>query len=180
MHGSSRTFIIWATVGNHYEMCSYLWQSLHCVCLWSSTGERQSICIYPFNIKLSLCSIPRLNLCCFHVTYDVHPSYQIYWIDVIQTSIWHFCVGSISVYPRAFVTLNEFPVRERLESWSSVGLVTGSKRLSSLIYLIPPPPPGQNGRHFTEDFFRCIFMNEKLCILIKIQKGPIIIQHWFR
>ena len=39
-------------------------------------------------------------------------------------------------------------------------------------------PPGQNGRHFTDDIFICIFVNEKLCILIKIPlkfvtKGPI-------
>ena len=35
----------------------------------------------------------------------------------------------------------------------------------------------QNGRHFTDDIFRCIFVNEKFCILIKISlkfvpKGP--------
>ena len=29
-------------------------------------------------------------------------------------------------------------------------------------------PPGQNGRHFVEDIFRYIFMNEMFCILIKI------------
>ena len=39
-------------------------------------------------------------------------------------------------------------------------------------------PPGQNSRHFTDDIFRCIFVNEKFCILIKISlkfvpKGPI-------
>ena len=28
--------------------------------------------------------------------------------------------------------------------------------------------PGQNGRHFTDNIFRCISMNEKSCILIKI------------
>ena len=27
--------------------------------------------------------------------------------------------------------------------------------------------PGQNGRHFADDIFRCIFVNEKFCILIK-------------
>ena len=31
-----------------------------------------------------------------------------------------------------------------------------------------PSPPGQNGRDFAEDIFRCIFVNEKFCILIKI------------
>ena len=39
-------------------------------------------------------------------------------------------------------------------------------------------PPGQNGRYFTDHVFRCIFLNEKFCILIKISlkfvpKGPI-------
>ena len=39
-------------------------------------------------------------------------------------------------------------------------------------------PPGQNGRHFTDDIFSCIFVNEKFCILIEISpklvpKGPI-------
>ena len=39
-------------------------------------------------------------------------------------------------------------------------------------------PPGQNGRHFADNIFRCIFVNEKFCILIKISlkfvpRGPI-------
>ena len=29
-------------------------------------------------------------------------------------------------------------------------------------------PPGQNGRNFADDIFRCILANEKFCILIKI------------
>ena len=28
--------------------------------------------------------------------------------------------------------------------------------------------PGQNGRHVADDIFKWIFVNEKLCILIKI------------
>ena len=44
-------------------------------------------------------------------------------------------------------------------------------------YLINPSYPGQNGHHFTYDLFKCIFMNENFCILIKISqnfipKGP--------
>ena len=38
-------------------------------------------------------------------------------------------------------------------------------------------PPGQNDRHFTDNIFRCIFVNEKFFILIKaslkfVPKGP--------
>ena len=29
-------------------------------------------------------------------------------------------------------------------------------------------PPGQNGHHFADDIFRCIFVNEKFCSLIRI------------
>ena len=29
-------------------------------------------------------------------------------------------------------------------------------------------PPGQNGRHFADDIFRCIFVNGKVCTLMKI------------
>ena len=47
----------------------------------------------------------------------------------------------------------------------------------------PHPTPhtrttGQNGRHVANDIFKCIFVNEKFCILIEISlsfvpKGPI-------
>ena len=45
-------------------------------------------------------------------------------------------------------------------------------------YYINSSPRGQNGRHFTDDFFRCIFENENFSILIEISlksvpKGPI-------
>ena len=43
---------------------------------------------------------------------------------------------------------------------------------------INPSRPGQNGRHFEDDIFRCIFMKEKFGIFIKmslkfVSKGPI-------
>ena len=46
-----------------------------------------------------------------------------------------------------------------LRAWktSSVG------RHNTLTHL----PPGQNGRRFADDIFRCIFVNEKFCTLIK-------------
>ena len=60
--------------------------------------------------------------------------------------------------------------------------------LACLVLTIPTPqavkrlanssPPGYNGCHFADDIFRCIFVNEIFCILIKISlkfvpKGPI-------
>ena len=47
-------------------------------------------------------------------------------------------------------------------------------------------PPGQNGRHFADDIFRCIFVNEKICIWLKfhwslfLRLQLTINQHWFR
>ena len=46
------------------------------------------------------------------------------------------------------------------------------------IYAFKSSRPGQNSRHFPDDMFKCIFMNEKSCILIRISmqfdlKGPI-------
>ena len=44
--------------------------------------------------------------------------------------------------------------------------------------IVNSSPPGQNGRYFADDIFRCIVVNEKFCILIEISlrfapKGPI-------
>ena len=36
------------------------------------------------------------------------------------------------------------------------------------VYPPPPHPSGQNGRYFAVDIFRCTFVNEHFCILIKI------------
>ena len=41
-------------------------------------------------------------------------------------------------------------------------------RMDFEISLKIQPSLGQNGHHFPDDIFRCIFLNEKFCILIKI------------
>ena len=43
--------------------------------------------------------------------------------------------------------------------------------------------PGQNGRHFADDIFKCIFLNENVWIPTKISLKFVqltIFQHWFR
>ena len=37
-----------------------------------------------------------------------------------------------------------------------------------ILWCFHSSPPGQDGRHFADDIFICIFVNEKFCILIKI------------
>ena len=74
------------------------------------------------------------------------------------------------------------PMRGALNFYSTITfdmihaklLLTHKKMFTS----ISTSPPGQNGRHVADDIFRCIFVNEKLCILITISlkfvtKGPI-------
>ena len=39
---------------------------------------------------------------------------------------------------------------------------------SATTFLLNSSPRGQNGRHFADVNFRCIFVNEKFCILITI------------
>ena len=46
-------------------------------------------------------------------------------------------------------------------------------------YELTHSPLDKNGCHFANDIFKCIFVNEKFCILIKISlkfvpKGPIV------
>ena len=37
-----------------------------------------------------------------------------------------------------------------------------------VVFYLNSSPPAQYGRHFADDIFVCIFLNENLCILIKI------------
>ena len=38
-------------------------------------------------------------------------------------------------------------------------------KIQSMSSWLIPPPHGQNGRYLVDDIFRCIFLNEKFCIL---------------
>ena len=52
------------------------------------------------------------------------------------------------------------------------------KRITNRAPIINSSPPGQNGNHFTDDIFKCIFVNEKFYMSIAIwlkfvPEGPI-------
>ena len=66
-----------------------------------------------------------------------------------------------------FVQENAF----QIVVWKMVAILSRPQCVNS-------SPPGQNGCIFADDIFRCIFMNEKFCILNKISlkvvpNGPI-------
>ena len=65
----------------------------------------------------------------------------------------------------------------KLSTWQGVNQ-SAQGTLHFSVDILTHIPPGQNGRHFTNDIFRCIFKNEKFCIFIQISlkfvpKGPI-------
>ena len=73
-----------------------------------------------------------------------------------DNSYWIWTVFHIQSYPRftQFVVL-----APRLQSISSLNYIYHDANSS---------PPGQNGRHFTDDIFKCILMNEKNSILNRL------------
>ena len=61
-----------------------------------------------------------------------------------------------------------------MDLWILIYMCCGTLSLTHLLL----DKKAQNGRHFTDDIFLCIFVNEKYCILIKISltfvpRGPI-------
>ena len=60
----------------------------------------------------------------------------------------------------------------------AINVHIGFSLLAVLVRDINSSSPGQNGRHFAAEIFKCRFMNEKYCISIQISlkmipKGPI-------
>ena len=63
-------------------------------------------------------------------------------------------------------------------TWLYLVVVPPSNQKVGFKILVNSSPPGQNGRHFTDDIFRCILPNENFCILFWISlktvpKSPI-------
>ena len=72
-------------------------------------------------------------------------------------------------------TQNVWIPPDHRDAWIQQAIVLQTKQLT---WIFNSSPPGQNGRHFSDNVFRCIFVNGKFCILIKISlklvlKGPI-------
>ena len=76
------------------------------------------------------------------------------------------------------VIVNELPFLAMSQmSFREAGCLCSETDKIVFVYKFNLSSPGQNGRRFADDIFRCIFMNKKFCILIKISlksvpKGP--------
>ena len=108
---------------------------------------------------------------------DVHgevnvQSWLIRWHHVISTSQSTFCIGFTMV---ARETSRMCPC-ERKPTLENMGKYSASKvdahgshfLVVCFLALVGIGLPGQNGRHFADDIFRCIFVNEKFCVFVKI------------
>ena len=42
----------------------------------------------------------------------------------------------------------------------------------------PPPPPGQNGHHFADDIFRCVFVNESFAFWLQFHWNLFLRVQW--
>ena len=76
---------------------------------------------------------------------------------------------------------------KKKKKWNFSKVCTSSPKglINNKLVLVPgnnhhldSSPPGQNGRRFADDIFRCIFATEKFCILIEtslkfVPRGPI-------
>ena len=70
-------------------------------------------------------------------------------------------------------TVNKLKLRQSCAKWSM-----SKRRIMRWCMKFNSSPPGHHGRHFADNIFRCISVNEKFCILIQISlefvpKGPI-------
>ena len=82
---------------------------------------------------------------------------------------------SLNLVPRG--SIDNIPALVQIMAWRRPGgkPLSGTMMVSLLTHVwvtrpqcVNSSPPGQNGRHFAEDIFRCIFCNENVWILIKI------------
>ena len=93
----------------------------------------------------------------------------------LNENVWISIGISLKFVPRG--PINNIPALVQIMAWRrSVDKPLSEPMMSILlthICVIRPlwvnsSPPSQNGYHFANDIFRCIFVNEKFCILIKI------------
>ena len=108
----------------------------------------------------------------------------------LNEDIWISLKISLKFVPE--VRINNIPALVQIMAWRRSGdkPLSGTMMVSLLTHMcvtrpqwvnkqVNPSLSGQNGgRHFTDGIFRCIFVNEKFCLLIKIQMT--INQHWCR
>ena len=94
---------------------------------------------------------------------------------IIWTNAGIFLIGPLGTnFSEVLVEIITFSFKKMYLKVSSAKMVS----ILSRPQCVNSFPPRQNGLHFVDDIFKCIFVNEKFCVLIKISlkfvpKGPI-------
>ena len=126
----------------------------------------------------------------FDVFFDLRPSKRLskqwrgWWFETQSRSLWRHrnandYLGWIRAGNGIAHTHNRFPCWIMLQLWLfSWGSVNAQRTGELVTGIINTLRPRQNGRHFADDTFKCIFCNENVCIPIKISlkfvpKGPV-------
>ena len=90
-------------------------------------------------------------------------------IDCIITTLFNRKKKTSSVFhPSSEINSEMKPITDASSLILPVIMSFSQNKVEALEGSINSSPPGQNGRHFADDVCRCIFVNEKFCILIKI------------
>ena len=115
--------------------------------------------ILPQSVVTDLCHI--FFVLCLGIFHFLHPKEQ------PTATQWHFDVSRIKV-ERMLGTYRVW----RLVRYVQIYNVNNSQDTTGEALLndkdFHSSPPEQNGRHFADDIFRCIFVNGKFCILIEM------------
>ena len=86
----------------------------------------------------------------------------------------------------ASALLTTLTLVKRLSGWVVIPVLLSTWSRSCRTFWLNTLRPRQNGRHFADDIFKCIFLNENVWIPIKIhwrlfvRVQLTIFQHWFR
>ena len=93
-----------------------------------------------------------------------------WWFETLSHPLWSNC-NALGLYI-LWEDMGNIIMQARRQTQLRVALLVEACTISTHL------PPGQNARHFADDVFRCIFVNGKFCILIRISlefvpTGPI-------
>ena len=96
------------------------------------------------------------------------------WEKTLQCNVVTHWLGSYTKWSLGLCIDHNSPSLVRLHMTELLAI----NGLFTDIYRWLNSSPGQNGCHFTDNIFRCIFVNENFCFLIKssikfVPKGPI-------
>ena len=126
-----------------------------CYRIWGPSGS----CGYPIYVITHGVGIPGV------LVWIIYPHW--FGIGASSTGIWYFLrthLGSLALCVEILALYRGAVCKAKL----------GDIKMANSIY---SSSPGQNGCHFTDNIFICIFTDEKFCILIRISlkfvpKGP--------